>query len=428
MRLQRLTGLEMDKIKAEYAAVMEQIKYYKEVLENEILRMNIIKEELLEIKTKYGDKRLTKIEYTAEDFRMEDMITEEDVIITITHAGYVKRTPLTEYRRQNRGGVGTKGAGTKEEDFVEHLFVASTHNYLLLFTEKGRCFWLRAYEIPEGGKTTKGRAIQNLIQIPSDDKVKAYINIPTLTDAEFLNSHYIIMCTRKGTIKKTSLEAYSRPRQIGIHAINILEGDELINASLTNGDCQIVLAAHSGRAIRFHESTVRDMGRTATGVKGIYMYEEHANDEVIGMVVVDDPTVQMLVLSENGYGKRSDLEEYRVTNRGGKGIKTMNITEKTGPLVAMLKVLDTDDLIIITRDGTLIRISVADIRETGRAAQGVIILRLREGDAIASVASVPQTEEDARDLENNPEEDARDLENNPEEETGDVQEDTSPTE
>jgi DNA gyrase subunit A len=370
MRLQRLTGLEMDKIKAEYAAVMEQIKYYKEVLENEILRMNIIKEELLEIKTKYGDKRLTKIEYTAEDFRMEDMITEEDVIITITHAGYVKRTPLTEYRRQNRGGVGTKGAGTKEEDFVEHLFVASTHNYLLLFTEKGRCFWLRAYEIPEGGKTTKGRAIQNLIQIPSDDKVKAYINIPTLTDAEFLNSHYIIMCTRKGTIKKTSLEAYSRPRQIGIHAINILEGDELINASLTNGDCQIILAAHSGRAIRFHESTVRDMGRTATGVKGIYMYEEHANDEVIGMVVVDDPTVQMLVLSENGYGKRSDLEEYRVTNRGGKGIKTMNITEKTGPLVAMLKVLDTDDLIIITRDGTLIRISVADIRETGRAAQG----------------------------------------------------------
>jgi DNA gyrase subunit A len=417
MRLQRLTGLEMDKIKAEYAAVMEQIKYYKEVLENEILRMNIIKEELLEIKTKYGDKRLTKIEYTAEDFRMEDMITEEDVIITITHAGYVKRTPLTEYRRQNRGGVGTKGAGTKEEDFVEHLFVASTHNYLLLFTEKGRCFWLRAYEIPEGGKTTKGRAIQNLIQIPSDDKVKAYINIPTLTDAEFLNSHYIIMCTRKGTIKKTSLEAYSRPRQIGIHAINILEGDELINASLTNGDCQIILAAHSGRAIRFHESTVRDMGRTATGVKGIYMYEEHANDEVIGMVVVDDPTVQMLVLSENGYGKRSDLEEYRVTNRGGKGIKTMNITEKTGPLVAMLKVLDTDDLIIITRDGTLIRISVADIRETGRAAQGVIILRLREGDAIASVASVPQTEEDARD-----------LEINPEEETGDVQEDTSPTE
>jgi DNA gyrase subunit A len=417
MRLQRLTGLEMDKIKAEYAAVMEQIKYYKEVLENEILRMNIIKEELLEIKTKYGDKRLTKIEYTAEDFRMEDMITEEDVIITITHAGYVKRTPLTEYRRQNRGGVGTKGAGTKEEDFVEHLFVASTHNYLLLFTEKGRCFWLRAYEIPEGGKTTKGRAIQNLIQIPSDDKVKAYINIPTLTDAEFLNSHYIIMCTRKGTIKKTSLEAYSRPRQIGINAINILEGDELINASLTNGDCQIVLAAHSGRAIRFHESTVRDMGRTATGVKGIYMYEEHANDEVIGMVVVDDPTVQMLVLSENGYGKRSDLEEYRVTNRGGKGIKTMNITEKTGPLVAMLKVLDTDDLIIITRDGTLIRISVADIRETGRAAQGVIILRLREGDAIASVASVPQTEEDARD-----------LEINPEEETGDVQEDTSPTE
>jgi len=428
MRLQRLTGLEMDKIKAEYAAVMEQIKYYKEVLENEILRMNIIKEELLEIKTKYGDKRLTKIEYTAEDFRMEDMITEEDVIITITHAGYVKRTPLTEYRRQNRGGVGTKGAGTKEEDFVEHLFVASTHNYLLLFTEKGRCFWLRAYEIPEGGKTTKGRAIQNLIQIPSDDKVKAYINIPTLTDAEFLNSHYIIMCTRKGTIKKTSLEAYSRPRQIGIHAINILEGDELINASLTNGDCQIVLAAHSGRAIRFHESTVRDMGRTATGVKGIYMYEEHANDEVIGMVVVDDPTVQMLVLSENGYGKRSDLEEYRVTNRGGKGIKTMNITEKTGPLVAMLKVLDTDDLIIITRDGTLIRISVADIRETGRAAQGVIILRLREGDAIASVASVPQTEEDARDLEINPEEDTRDLENNSEEETGDVQEDTSPTE
>lgn len=425
MRLQRLTGLEMDKIKAEYAAVMEQIKYYKEVLDNEILRMNIIKEELLEIKTKYGDKRLTKIEYTAEDFRMEDMITEEDVIITITHAGYVKRTPLTEYRRQNRGGVGTKGAGTKEEDFVEHLFVASTHNYLLLFTEKGRCFWLRAYEIPEGGKTTKGRAIQNLIQIPSDDKVKAYINIPTLSDAEFLNSHYIIMCTRKGTIKKTSLEAYSRPRQIGIHAINILEGDELINASLTNGDCQIILAAHSGRAIRFHESTVRDMGRTATGVKGIYMYEEHANDEVIGMVVVDDPTVQMLVLSENGYGKRSDLEEYRVTNRGGKGIKTMNITEKTGPLVAMLKVLDTDDLIIITRDGTLIRISVADIRETGRAAQGVIILRLREGDAIASVASVPQTEEDPKeDIENEGEVNIDGEAINEEEVGGDIQPET----
>lgn len=391
MRLQRLTGLEMDKIRAEYDEIMKKIAYYREVLGNEALRMQIIKDELNEIAKEYGDERRTQIVYSAEDFSIEDMIANEDVVITITHEGYIKRTAINNYKRQGRGGVGAKGTTTKEEDFVEHLFIASTHNYLLFFTEKGKCFWLKAFEIPEGSKASKGRSIRNLIQIDNDDKIKAFINVANLEDKEFIENHYIVMVTKNGTIKKTSVEAYSRPRATGIIAINIEEGDELIDAQLTDGNNEIVIATHQGMAIRFNESTVRDMGRNATGVRGINLEED---DFVIGMVVVKHPDTQLLVVSEKGYGKRSKIDEYRVTNRGGKGVKTINITPKTGNLIAIKPVLDTDDLMIITKENNMIRTSVSSIREAGRNTQGVILIRLKDGDDIAAVAKLAEKDDD----------------------------------
>jgi DNA gyrase subunit A len=414
MRLQRLTGLEMDKIRDEYQELLKKIEHYNEVLSNEELRMSIIKEELIEIKEKYGDERRTKIEYSGEDFSMEDMIADEEVIITISHEGYIKRTPSIEYRTQSRGGVGAKGAGTKESDFVEHVFVATNHNYLLFFTEMGRCFWKRVYELPEGNKATKGRAIQNLIQIPKEDKIKAFMNVTSLTDKEYLEGHSVVMITRKGTIKKTSLEAYSRPRQNGINAINIVEGDELIEAKLTNGNSAILIGIRSGRAIRFPENTVRDMGRNATGVRAISLDKE--NDAVVGMVIVNDAeNTDILVVSENGFGKRSPVSEYRITNRGGKGVKTIQITEKTGSLIAIREVSDTDDLMIMTREGITIRMPVEEIREAGRATQGVRLIRLRDSDSIASITRIAEreaTEEEGLTEEINPE--------NPSEESGTV--------
>jgi DNA gyrase subunit A len=386
MRLQRLTGLERDKIKQEYLELQKQIEYFKLVLSDETLRMTIIKDELKEIKQKYGDEPRTTIEYTAEDFRMEDVIPDEEVVITISHLGYIKRTPLVEYRRQNRGGRGARGSDLRGEDFLEHLFIASTHNYMLLFTEKGKCFWLRAYEIPEGTKNSKGRAIQNLINIEPDDKVRAFIKIINLADEDYLNNNFIILCTRHGIIKKTTLEAFSRPRQAGIIAININENDQLLAAKLTNGTNEVLLALRSGRAIRFNESKVRPMGRNAAGVKGISLGK--GDDEVIGMICVENANFDVLVVSENGYGKRSSLEDYRVTNRGGKGIKTINITSKTGNLIAIKEVTDSDDLIIINRSGILIRLGVRDLRVMGRATQGVRLINLRDEDAIASVAKV----------------------------------------
>lgn len=414
MRLQRLTGLEMDKIREEYQELLKKIEHYNEVLANEELRMSIIKEELIEIKEKYGDERRTKIEYSGEDFSMEDMIADEEVIITISHEGYIKRTPSIEYRTQSRGGVGAKGAGTKESDFVEHVFVATNHNYLLFFTEMGRCFWKRVYELPEGNKATKGRAIQNLIQIPKEDKIKAFMNVTSLTDKEYLEGHSVVMITRKGTIKKTSLEAYSRPRQNGINAINIVEGDELIEAKLTNGNSAILIGIRSGRAIRFPENTVRDMGRNATGVRAISLDKD--NDAVVGMVIVNDTeNTDILVVSENGFGKRSPVSEYRITNRGGKGVKTIQITEKTGSLIAIREVSDTDDLMIMTREGITIRMPVEEIREAGRATQGVRLIRLRDSDSIASITRIAErevTEEDGLSEEINPE--------NPSEDSGTV--------
>jgi len=391
MRLQRLTGLEMDKIRAEYDEIMKKIAYFREVLANESLRMQIIKEELLEVAKDYGDERRTQIVYSAEDFSIEDMIANEDVVITITHEGYIKRTAINNYKRQGRGGVGAKGTTTKEEDFVEHLFIASTHNYLLFFTEKGKCYWLKAFEIPEGSKASKGRSIRNLIQIDNDDKVKAFINISNLEDKNFVENHFIVMVTKKGTIKKTAVEAYSRPRSTGIIAINIEEGDELIDAQLTDGTNEIVIATHNGMAIRFNEAHVRDMGRNATGVRGISLVD---NDFVIGMVIVKHPDTQLLVVSEKGYGKRSKIDEYRITNRGGKGVKTINITPKTGHLIAIKLVLDTDDLMIITKENNMIRTSVSSIREAGRNTQGVILIRLKEGDDIAAVAKIAEKEDD----------------------------------
>jgi DNA gyrase subunit A len=386
MRLQRLTGLERDKIKQEYAELQKQIEYFRKVLADEGLRMQIIKDELLEIKEKYGDEPRTTIEYTAEDFRMEDVIPDEEVVITISHLGYIKRTPLVEYRRQNRGGRGARGSDLRGEDFLEHLYVASTHNYILLFTEKGKCFWLRAYEIPEGTKASKGRAIQNLINIEPEDKVRAFIKIRDLTNEEYLNSNVIILCTKHGVIKKTTLEAFSRPRQAGIIAININENDQLLDAKLTNGSNEVMLALRSGRAIRFNESKVRPMGRNAAGVKGITL--ANSNDEVVGMICVENENFDVLVVSENGYGKRSSLKDYRVTNRGGKGVKTINITPKTGNLISIKEVSDTDDLIIINKSGILIRLGVKDLRVMGRATQGVRLINLRDEDAIASVAKV----------------------------------------
>lgn len=391
MTLRRLTGLEHDKIKEEYAELMKTIDYLKSVLADEGLRMQIIKEELIEIKEKYGDERRSIIVHSAEDMRMEDFIDDEEIVITISHNSYVKRTPLTEYKRQGRGGRGSIGSTTREEDFTEHIITASAHNYMLLFTESGRCFWLRAFEVPEGSRTSKGRALQNIINIPKDEKIKAYILVKNLKDQEYLENNFIIMCTKKGTIKKTSLEAYSRPRANGINAININEGDQLLEACLTSGTSEIVMALRSGRAIRFNESTVRPMGRTATGVRGITLGSE--SDEVIGMISVDDPETTVLVVSEKGYGKRTDIEDYRVTNRGGKGVKTISVTEKTGKLVAVKGVNDTEDLMIINKSGIVIRISVEGLRVMGRATQGVRLINLKGEDEIASITKVDREEE-----------------------------------
>lgn len=389
LRLQRLTGLERDKIKDEYAELMKQIAYFKQILDDEGLRMSILKGEMEEMRDKYGDERRTEIVYAADDISMEDMIEDEAVVITISHMGYIKRTPLDEYRTQSRGGRGSMGTATRDEDFIEHLFIATNHNYILLFSEKGKCYWLKVYEIPEGNKTSKGRAIQNLISISPEDKIKAFINVKNLEDEEYLNNNYIILCTKDGTIKKTSLEAYSRPRQNGINAITINEGDELLEAKLTNGTNEIILAVKSGRAIRFNESTVRPMGRNAAGVRGIMLTE--GENEVIGMVCIKDKEKEtILVVSEKGFGKRSDLEDYRVTNRGGKGVRTLNITDKTGLLIAIKSVLDGDDLMIINKSGITIRMPVSDLRVMGRATQGVRLIRLSDDDEIASVAKVEE--------------------------------------
>lgn len=386
MRLQRLTGLERDKIKNEYEELLKQIEYYKSVLADELLRMEIIKGELLEVKENYGDKSRTEIVYSATDFKIEDIIADEEVVITISHMGYIKRTPLSEYRRQNRGGRGAKGSNTRDEDFLEYLFVATMHQYMLFFTEKGKVFWMRVYEIPEGSKTSKGRAIQNLINIETDDKVRAFINLKNLKDEDYINNNFIILCTQKGIIKKTSLEAYSRPRQNGINAITIREGDQLLEAHLTNGENEVLMALRSGRAIRFNESVVRAMGRNASGVKGITL--NNKKDEVVGMICLKDEEPDILVVSENGYGKRSKLEDYRITNRGGKGVKTINVTEKTGNLISIEAVTDTDDLMIINKSGLIIRLAVGELRVMGRATQGVRLINLRDGDAIAAVTKV----------------------------------------
>jgi DNA gyrase subunit A len=389
LRLQRLTGLERDKIKEEYAELMKQIEYFKQILDDESLRMKILRGEMEEMRDKYGDERRTEIVYAADDISMEDMIADEAVVITISHMGYIKRTPLDEYRTQSRGGRGSMGTGTRDEDFIEHLFIATNHNYILLFSEKGKCYWLKVYEIPEGTKTSKGRAIQNLLSVSPDDKIKAFINVKNLHDEEYLNNNYIILCTKDGTIKKTSLEAYSRPRQSGINAITINDGDELLEAKLTNGTNEIILAVKSGRAIRFNESKVRPMGRNAAGVRGIML--EEGENEVIGMVCIKDKEKEtILVVSEKGFGKRSDLEDYRVTNRGGKGVRTLNITDKTGLLIAIKSVLEGDDLMIINKSGITIRMPVADLRVMGRATQGVRLIRLSDDDEIASVAKVEE--------------------------------------
>src|SRR6195952_1614234 len=386
MTLRRLTGLERDKIKDEYAALMKLIDYLKSILGDEGLRMQIIKDELLEIKEKYGDERRTEMVHSSAEMQTEDFIEDEDVVITISREGYIKRTPLTEYHRQGRGGKGSIGSNSRDADFIEHLLIASNHNYMLFFTESGQCFWLRVFEIPEGSRTSKGRAIQNIINIPKEENIKAYIKLINLKDKEYLENNFIIMCTRKGTIKKTSLEAYSRPRANGINAININEGDSLLEANLTSGSSEIVMALKSGRAIRFNESTVRPMGRAATGVRGITL--ENANDEVVGMISIDNPETTVLVVSEKGYGKRTDIDDYRVTNRGGKGVKTLNITDKTGKLVAIKGVTDNEDLMIINKSGIIIRIAISELRTMGRATQGVRLITLKGDDEIASVAKI----------------------------------------
>ncbi|MCS6794415.1 MAG: DNA gyrase subunit A [Raineya sp.] len=392
MRLQRLTGLEREKIIAENQEITALIADLENILINEKRRMNIIKQELLEIKERYGDKRRTEIVYSAEEFQEEDMIADEQVVITISHKGYIKRTPLSEYRVQGRGGVGSRGVSTREDDFTEHLFVATNHNYLLIFTESGKVFWIKVYEIPEGSKTAQGRAIQNLIQIESGDKVRAVINVETLDDDDYINNHYLVMCTEKGIIKKTTLEAYSRPRATGINAININEGDKLIEVRMTTGNDHIIMATKSGRAIHFHEEDVRPMGRNATGVKGIWLDENNPDDVVIGMVCVQSQNQHLLVVSERGFGKRSEVEEYRITARGGKGVKAMNITEKTGKLVAIKEVSDKDDLMIINKSGITIRIRVSDLRLQGRATQGVKLITLNKDDEISSVAKIEKME------------------------------------
>ena len=393
MRLQKLTGLERDKIKAEYEELMKTIDYLKSILADKGLRMQIIKDELIEVKEKYGDDRRTDIEFAGGDVSIEDMIPDTEVVITISHAGYIKRTPLTEYKTQNRGGVGAKAASTRDKDFIENVFVATNHQYMLFFTEHGRCFWMRVYEIPEGTRQSKGRAIQNLINIPQDDKVLAFINVLNLKDEDYINNHYIVMCTKQGIIKKTPLEAYSRPRVNGINAITIREGDTLLEAKLTNGEQDIMMAVRSGKAIRFPEDKVRSMGRNASGVRAITVDSE--NDEVVGMVVVKEGDgFDVMVVSEQGYGKRSSLEDYRITNRGGKGVKTITVTDKTGELVSLKAVNDENDLMIITKKGTMIRMSIDSLRVMGRATQGVRLISLRKGDEIASIAKVPASEEE----------------------------------
>ncbi len=392
MRLRALTGLERHKLQDEYEALCKMIAYYHEVLQSEPLQMKIIREEMQEMKAKYGDPRRTEIVFAAEEFNPEDFYADDEMVITISRMGYIKRTPLTEYRTQSRGGIGIKGSATRDEDFIEHIYVTTMHNTMLLFTEKGRCYWLKVYEIPEGTRASKGRALQNVIQIEPDDKVRAYINVRHLDDAEYVNNNYIIMCTKEGVIKKTRLEAYSRPRQNGVNAITIKEGDQLINAALTSGNAEVMIAAREGKAIRFPESTVRAIGRTGAGVKGISIEE---GDEVVGMVCVEpDNKKDILVLSENGYGKRTDLDDYRITNRGGKGVKTIQITEKTGKLISIQAVTDDNDLMIINRSGITIRTAVTDIRLAGRATQGVKVINLRNGDSIASVVAVPKNEDE----------------------------------
>ena len=396
MRLRQLTGLEQDKLRAEYDDIMKNIEDYRDILANKSRRMNIIKEELVVIKDKYGDERRSVIEYAGGDVSIEDLIPDEQVVITISHAGYIKRTSLNEYKKQNRGGVGQKGSATRNEDFLEHLFVGTNHQYMLFFTQKGKCFWMRVYEIPEGSKTSKGRAIQNLINIEKDDKVKAFICTQSLKDEEYINSHYVIMATKKGQVKKTPLEQYSRPRTNGINAITIKDGDELLEAKLTTGNSQVMLAVKSGKAIRFEEEKTRPMGRNASGVRGIRLANE--NDEVIGMIAVNDMESNILVVSEKGYGKRSSLEDYRITNRGGKGVKTISVTDKTGELVAIKNVTDEDGLMIINKSGIAIRMSVSDLRVMGRATQGVRLINIKGKDSIAAVAKV-MNEDDEDDVE-----------------------------
>ena len=397
MRLRQLTGLEQDKLRAEYDEILKTIDDLKDILARKERRMQVIKDELLEVKEKYGDERRSVIEYSGGDLSIEDMIPDERVVITISHAGYIKRTSLSEYKTQNRGGVGQKGSTTRNEDFLEYLFSGTNHQYMLFFTQKGKCFWMRVYEIPEGSKASKGRAIQNLINIDPDDKVKAFICTQDLKDEEYVNNHYVIMATKKGQVKKTSLEQYSRPRTNGINAITIKDDDELLEAKLTNGESEVVLALRSGKAIRFEEGKTRPMGRNASGVRGITLADE--NDEVVGMVSVEDTESNILVVSEKGYGKRSSLEDYRVTNRGGKGVKTISITEKTGHLVAIKNVTDNDDLMIINKSGIAIRMEVADLRVMGRATQGVRLINLKGNDAIAAVAKVLHDEDDVELLE-----------------------------
>ncbi len=399
MRLRALTGLEQDKLRAEFEDLMKLIADLKDILDKEDRRMKIIKDELIEVKEKYGDERRSIIEYSASEMRIEDLIADEEVVVTISHAGYIKRTNLAEYKVQNRGGMGSKGSTTRDKDFLEHLFIATNHNYLLIFTEKGRCFWMRVFEIPEGNKIAKGRAIQNLINIPQDDKVKAYVKVQDITDTEYINNNFIVMCTKSGIIKKTSLEAYSRPRTNGINAITIRENDELLEAKLTNGNNEIVLASSSGRAIRFNEKTVRPMGRNASGVRGIKI--DNSTEEVVGMICVEDIYSTILVVSRRGYGKRTYLNDpedhepvYRITNRGGKGVKTLNITEKTGKLLSIKNIVDEDDLMIITKSGVTIRMNVDGIRTMGRATQGVRLINLKGTSEIAALARVPRGDED----------------------------------
>ena len=397
MRLRQLTGLLQEQLHAEYEELMKQIAYFEEILSNEELCKKVIKDELIEVKEKYGDKRRSEIVYSSEEFNPEDFYADDEVVITISHRGYIKRTPLADFRTQHRGGVGAKGSETRDEDFIEHIYPATMHNTLLFFTQKGKCYWLKVYEIPEGNKTSKGRAIQNLLNIEPDDSVTAYLRVKNLNDTEFINSHYVLFCTQKGVIKKTVLEQYSRPRQNGVNAITIREDDRVIEVRMTNGNNEIVIANRNGRAIRFHESAVRDMGRTATGVRGITL-DEDGEDEVVGMICIKDPQKEtIMVISENGYGKRSDIEDYRKTNRGGKGVKTLSITEKTGKLVAIKSVTDENDLMIINKSGITIRLRVADVRIMGRATQGVRLIDLgKRNDSIGSVCKVnSDTEADA---------------------------------